>query len=84
MPVMTKLVSTEVARNPMVDMSNKLYNVVDNLLSSFVARCGSLPLPSMKMWDNTTSVEALHSQDLKEVKGVSRTTVEELMSLKRP
>ena len=70
----SKSLSLEGTQNPMDDISNKLHDAVDNIMSSFASRRVSLQSISMKSWDSKANVEAYGSQNSKAVKAVTRTT----------
>ena len=60
-PSNSKSLSLEGIQNPMDDISNKLYDAMDNIMSSFASRRASLQSISMKSWDNKATVEAYGS-----------------------
>lgn len=82
--VTSKAPSTNDARNPMADISNQLHNAVDSILSSFVAKCQSLPAPNVKMGNTRILVQTLGRDIAKSVGGGTQTTTDVLLSLQRP
>lgn len=68
----------------MADISNQLHDAVDNILSSYAARCESLPLINTMTMNTKAPSHRQCFKSLQTLKAGTRTTAEVLCSLKRP